>query len=317
MSKRLLISLGGNALGVDDAGLVQTAQVVAGPIAALIAKGHQVLLCHGNGPQVGLLKTSLDFSAVKNKQPLTPLHSCVAMSQSMMGVYIQNEMQNAMGRFGVLAPVVTVVTRCEVDADDPGFQNPTKPVGAFMSEGEAEVFIKQGKTIVEDSGRGYREVVASPVPFRVLEKDAIRSLMAQGCLVIAGGGGGVPVVNRNGAYQMVDAVIDKDFTSVLLANDAACDTLVLLTGVDRVAINFRKDNETWLSRMSVAEAEVYIAEGQFPKGSMLPKVQAAVQFVKGHPDKTALITSLEKLEEGIEGVTGTIIYQDSLKEMLL
>lgn len=307
MNKRMLISLGGNALGVDYAGLVDTARVVSAPVAALMKAGHRVIICHGNGPQVGILKTSLDTAARLSQKAPQPLSECVAMSQSFIGMHLQNEMQNALKAAGVQTGVVTVVTRALVDADDPGFSCPTKPVGAFMTEEEAEKMREQGKTVVEDSGRGYREVVASPRPLDIIEKDAVKALLDAGQLVIAGGGGGIPVVEKDGAVSAVDAVIDKDFTSVMLAENTGCDMLVILTGVEKVAVHFNRPDRRWLDRMTAEEARAYIAAGEFPAGSMLPKVEAALAFVTSGAGRSALITSLDKLPEGIAGETGTLV----------
>jgi carbamate kinase len=203
--------------------------------------------------------------------------------------------------------VCTVISRALVDADDPMFQRPTKPIGAFFTADEAEVLRGSGETMIEDSGRGYREVVASPMPTDILEKDAILSLVSAGHVVIAGGGGGIPIVCKDNWYKAIDAVIDKDYVSVMLAADAQCDAMAILTGVEKVSINFNTPHQQDLDELTVADAEKYVAEGQFPEGSMLPKIRAAIRFTTSGPGRKTLITSLDKLVEGLKGQTGTWI----------
>jgi len=304
---RILVSLGGNALGVDFDDLVQTVGVIAEPIVGLLRDGHEVVVCHGNGPQVGMIKTDIDLGkAGLQEGRVMPLSECVAMSQSYIGYHLQNAIENQLNKQGVDGKVVTtVVSRCLVDADDPGFANPTKPIGAFFSKAQADELTAQGKTMIEDSGRGYREVVASPHPLMILEKDAVRELVSAGHVVIAGGGGGIPVVTQDHWTKAIDAVIDKDRTSILLAADTDCDALAILTGVEKVAINFNKPNQCDLDQITLAECERYIGEGQFPAGSMLPKIEAAMDFVKSGPNRRTLITSLDKMVEGLQGRTGT------------
>ncbi len=304
---RILVSLGGNALGTDFDELVTSVGVIAAPIVGLIKNGHQVVICHGNGPQVGMIKTDIDLGKEGlNEGRVMPLSECVAMSQSYIGYHLQNAIENQFSVQGVEGTVVaTVVSRCLVDADDPGFAHPTKPIGAFFDKDAADRMIAEGKTMIEDSGRGYREVVASPIPRQILEKDAVRELVELGHVVIAGGGGGIPVVTRAGWTKAIDAVIDKDRTSILLAADTGCDALAILTGVEKVAVNFNTPDQRDLDELTLADAERYIAEGQFPAGSMLPKIEAAMDFVKSGPNRRTLITSLDKLVEGLRGETGT------------
>lgn len=307
---RILVSLGGNALGVDFDELVHTVGVIAAPVVGLLKDGHEVVVCHGNGPQVGMIKTDIDLGkAGLQEGRVMPLSECVAMSQSYIGYHLQNAIENQMGRQGVEGKVVTtVVSRCLVDGDDPNFANPTKPIGAFFSREQADAMTAEGKTMIEDSGRGYREVVASPIPKMILEKDAVKELVAAGHVVIAGGGGGIPVVRAaDGWTKAIDAVIDKDRTSILLAADTDCDALAILTGVEKVAINFNKPDQRDLDEITLAECERYIGEGQFPAGSMLPKIEAAMDFVKSGPNRRTLITSLDKMVEGLKGETGTWI----------
>ena len=307
MKRWILISLGGNALGTDFDELVESVGIVAKPIAELIQKGYEVVICHGNGPQVGMIKTCIDQGTTIQKKDLMPLSECVAMSQSYIGYHLQNAIQNQLMKKDIYKPVVTVITRVQVDKNDRRFQNPTKPIGAFFSKEEADELTKMGKTVIEDAGRGYREVVASPIPLEILEKESIKLLVENGNIVIAGGGGGIPTTNENHWYKKVDAVIDKDWVSVMLAKELEVDELVMLTGVEKVAINFNKQNQRWLDEMTVTEAKKYIDQGQFPEGSMLPKIKAAIQFTETAKDKKTLITSLDKLVEGLQGKTGTWI----------
>lgn len=312
MTKRILVSLGGNALGTQFDDLVKTVGIIAAPVADLIADGNEVVICHGNGPQVGFIKTNIDkgvmTEAVEQSDTL-PLSECVAMSQSFIGYHLQNALQNQLNKRGLDKKVATVVTRVIVDPKDPKFQNPTKPIGAFYSLEESKVLEAAGKTMVEDSGRGYREVVASPLPLEILEKDSILDLANTGNVVIAGGGGGIPTIREGEWLKAIDAVIDKDRTSVILAADTKCDSLVIVTGVEKVSINFNKPDQKDLDKMTLADCEKYIAEGQFPEGSMLPKIEAAMDFVKSGKGRSTLITSLDKLVEGMRGETGTLIVE--------
>ncbi len=303
---RILISLGGNALGTDFDELVASVGVVAAPIAELIVGGRQVVVCHGNGPQVGMIKTSIDTGKAAFSMPALPLSEAVAMSQAYVGYHLQNAIENQLRRRGDHATTVaTVISRVLVDPDDPMFARPTKPIGAFFSAREAARLEDLGKTMIEDSGRGYREVVASPLPKDILEKDVIRGIVDAGHVVIAGGGGGIPTVRCGGWCKAIDAVIDKDHVSVLLAADARCDDLVILTGVERVAVDFNTPRQRDLSELTVADARRYAEQGQFPEGSMLPKIEAAVSFAESGPGRRTLITSLDRLVDGLAGRTGT------------
>ncbi len=305
---RILVSLGGNALGTDFDELVETVGVIAKPLVGLIADGHEVVVCHGNGPQVGMIKTSIDLGkAGAHDDRVVPLSECVAMSQAYIGYHLQNAIENQLLAQGIQdKTVVTVITRAIVDAEDPLFSRPTKPIGAFFTKDQADEYVaKTGKTFIEDSGRGWREVVASPIPKRILEQDSVRHLVVSGHVVIAGGGGGIPVVFRDNWYKAIDAVIDKDRTSILLAADTQCDDLVILTGVEKVAVDFNTPQQRDVDQMTLAQAEAWLAEGQFPEGSMGPKIQAAMDFVRSGPNRKTLITSLDKLVEGLRGETGT------------
>lgn len=256
-----------------------------------------------------MIKASIDRGKIDAHAPTIPLSEAVAMSQAYIGYHLQNAIENQLHAHGldITKSVCTVITRSLVDADDPGFARPTKPIGAFFSADEAQVLRDAGKTMVEDSGRGYREVVASPMPQDILEKDAILDMVNTGHIVIAGGGGGIPTVFQDNWYKATDAVIDKDWVSVLLARDADCDTLAILTGVEKVAINYNTPLQRDLDVMTLDQARAFAAEGQFAEGSMLPKVQAAMRFTGSGPDRRTLITSLDKLVEGLRGETGTWI----------
>jgi len=277
-------------------------QVTAKAIVDLIAEGHEVIVAHGNGPQVGLIKNSMDKSV--------PMPVCVAMSQGYIGFDLQNALREQMHSRGINKGVATVLTQVEVDPQDPAFQHPTKPIGNFMTKEEAEALEAKGLTCMEDAGRGYRQVVASPLPKSIVEIDSIRTLVESGNVVIACGGGGIPVI-KTGEYSMegVAAVIDKDFASNTMAQMLDADCLIILTAVEKVGLNYGKPNAKWLDEMTPAEAEKYIHDGEFAPGSMLPKIQAAVNFVKSKDGRTALITLLEKAKDGVAGKTGTHIHQ--------
>lgn len=307
---RILISLGGNALGTLENDLKKSVETIAGPICDLIKDGNEVVICHGNGPQVGYIKSNIDRGAKLDNTETLPLSSCVAMSQSFIGAELQSAIDNKLLKMNLNTKVAVVVTHVLVDENDSNFKNPTKPIGAFYSEAEAKELEKEGKTMIEDSGRGYREVVASPIPVEIVERDILRTIADNGILLIAGGGGGIPTIKGENGYHSIDAVIDKDRTSLLLASDTNCDSLVIVTGVEKVSINFNKPNQQDLSRMTLEECERYIAEGQFPAGSMLPKIEAAMEFVKQKEGRQTLITSLDKLVEGMRGNTGTLIVRD-------
>lgn len=307
---RILISLGGNALGTLENDLKKSVETIAGPICDLIKDGNEVVICHGNGPQVGYIKSNIDRGAKLDNTETLPLSSCVAMSQSFIGAELQSAIDNKLLKMNLNTKVAVVVTHVLVDENDSNFKNPTKPIGAFYSEAEAKELEKEGKTMIEDSGRGYREVVASPIPVEIVERDILRTIADNGILLIAGGGGGIPTIKGENGYNSIDAVIDKDRTSLLLASDTNCDSLVIVTGVEKVSINFNKPNQQDLSRMTLEECERYIAEGQFPAGSMLPKIEAAMEFVKQKEGRQTLITSLDKLVEGMRGNTGTLIVRD-------
>lgn len=305
---RIVVALGGNALGQTPEEQLLAVQKAAVAIVDLAEAGNDLIIAHGNGPQVGMIKLAMD-SGHKNesKVPYVALKECGAMSQGYIGYHLQQAIQNEYMQRGLNKAVATVVTQVEVDKNDPAFKNPTKPVGNFYTKEEAEQMQAKGLTFVEDAGRGYRQVVPSPMPTRIVELDVIKNLSQNGTLVIAVGGGGVPVVRENGKYVGIDAVIDKDNSSAKLADELNADQLLILTAVEKVAINFNKPDQKDLSELTVAEAEQYITEGQFAKGSMLPKVQACLAFVRGHKGRNAIITSLFTAREAVQGLNGTKI----------
>ena len=309
--KRIVIALGGNALGNTLPEQMVAVKTTAKAFCDLIEEGHQVVVVHGNGPQVGMINNAMSaLSREDESQPNTPLSVCVAMSQAYIGYDLQNALREELRIRGfVRTPVVTVVTQVRVDPNDPAFENPSKPIGKFLTKEESDHQAQAyGHIMKEDAGRGYRRVVASPKPVEIVEQDAINSLVDANKIVICCGGGGIPVVLNGHHLKGASAVIDKDFASCLLAKELDADMLIILTAVEKVAVNFGKENEEWLDDLTVDDAKKYIAEGQFAPGSMLPKVQAAVDFANSKEGRTAMITLLEKAKDGIQGKTGTIIH---------
>lgn len=307
--QRIVIALGGNALGKNLPEQYIAVQETSKAIADLIEEGNEVIISHGNGPQVGMINNAMAaYSKTDPSHPaITPLSVCVAMSQAYIGYDLQNALKEELLNRGIKKSVATVITQVRVDEDDPAFLNPTKPIGHFMTKEEADAAVKGGIQVVEDSGRGYRRVVASPKPAEIIEIDTVRDLLEAGEVVIASGGGGIPVVRHGNHLKGVGAVIDKDFASCLLAQQLDADYLIILTAVEKVALRFGTPEETWLNDISVAEAEQYMAEGHFAPGSMLPKVQAGVEFAASGDGRTALITLLQKARDGVNGKTGTRI----------
>ncbi len=311
MSKRIVIALGGNALGNTATEQLALVSNTAKAIVDLIAEGNEVVIAHGNGPQVGMINLGLSTAAeAKAIKADMPFPECGAMSEGYIGYHLQQAIGNELASRGMSKPVATIVTQTVVSEDDPAFQNPTKPVGAFYDKETADrIAAEKGYTMVEDAGRGYRQVVPSPKPFDIVEAESIKALFNAGHVVIAVGGGGIPVVRKDGKVYGTPAVIDKDFGSELLAELLDADVLVILTAVEKVAINFNKPDQKGLDDLTPAQAKVYMDENQFAKGSMLPKVQAAVKFAESKAGRTALITLLEKAKDGIAGKTGTRIHQ--------
>ena len=308
---KIVAALGGNALQSGRAEPTAEAQLAVVQetcerLADLAEMGCELVVVHGNGPQVG--RILLASEAAKDVTPAMPFDVCGAMSQGYIGYHLQQSLGRALKGRGIDTPVVTLLTQMVVDADDPGFKNPTKPIGPFYSEQEAQALAaEKGYTMKEDAGRGWRRVVASPIPAEIVELDSIKELIGS-AVVITCGGGGIPVLRReDGALEGVAAVIDKDFAAELLAESIDADMLLILTEVERVALNFNKPGQKELSSMTLAEAERYCAEGQFAPGSMLPKVRAAMRFAAAYPGRRAVITSLAKAAEALNGETGTVI----------
>ena len=310
--KRIVIALGGNALGNTLPEQMTAVKITAKAIVDLIEEGCEVVVAHGNGPQVGMINNAMSaLSREDPSQPNTPLSVCVAMSQAYIGYALQNALREELLNRNITdIPVTTMITQIRVDAEDPAFNAPSKPIGHFMTEEQAKIAEeKYGYIMKEDAGRGYRRVVASPKPAEIIEIGAIRSLVDSGQLVIACGGGGIPVTLIGNHLKGASAVIDKDFASELLAEELNADFLIILTAVEKVAINFGKPEEKWLDDITTDDARKYMDEGHFAPGSMLPKVQAAVKFADSKDGRNALITLLEKAKEGILGKTGTRIHQ--------
>ena len=308
--KRIVIALGGNALGNTLPEQMAAVKVTSKAIVDLIEEGCEVVVTHGNGPQVGMINNAMIALTHEDaQQPNTPLSVCVAMSQAYIGYDLQNALREELFNRGITdIPVATMITQVRVNEDDPAFNNPSKPIGKFFNEEQAKMMEeKYGYIMKEDAGRGYRRVVASPKPAEIIEIGTIRTMVESGDLVIACGGGGIPVTRQGNHLKGASAVIDKDFASELLAENLNADFLIILTAVEKVAINFGKPEEKWLDDLDTEEARKYIKEGHFAPGSMLPKVQAAVDFAESKPGRQALITLLEKAKDGINGVTGTRI----------
>lgn len=310
MAKRIVVALGGNALGNTPEEQLELVRHTAKTIVDLVQDGYEVIVGHGNGPQVGMINLAMEFSCTKGgNTPYMPFPECGAMSQGYIGYHLQQAIQHELKTRGVDKECAAIVTQVVVDANDPGFAKPTKPVGSFYTKEEADkIAAEKGFTFVEDAGRGYRRVVPSPIPQRIVELKVVEQLVKAGDIVITVGGGGIPVVETEQGLKGVAAVIDKDRSSALLAQSIGADMLIILTAVDRVCINYNKPDQKELPTMTLEEAEKYIEEKQFAPGSMLPKVQSCMEFVKNNTHGgTALITSLQKAKVALQGETGTII----------
>lgn len=311
MAERIVVALGGNALGKTPQEQLSLVRETARPLADLVEKGYELVIGHGNGPQVGMINLAMEYSSQRGGgTPFMPFPECGAMTQGYIGYHLQQALQEELRRRGIQKEVATVITQVVVDENDPGFRHPTKPVGSFYTRDQAEkMAANKGLTFVEDAGRGYRRVVPSPVPQRIVEIKVVEQLVQAGDVVITVGGGGIPVAETEQGLRGVSAVIDKDRASALLARELHADRLIILTAVDRVCVNFGKPDQRELTEMSPSDCERYIAEGQFAPGSMLPKVEACLDFVRGSEQGTALITSLVRAAEALEGKTGTLIHR--------
>ncbi len=308
---KVVIALGGNALQESGAPATAEAQLevvkkTAAYIAQISEEGYEVAIAHGNGPQVG--RILLASETASNVTPAMPFDVCGAMSQGYIGYHIQQALKYELMKRNKNTPVVTLVTQVVVDKDDSAFSNPTKPIGPFYSEEEAKkIAAEKGYVMKEDAGRGWRRVVASPKPIKIVELDSVKRLW-NSTIVVTVGGGGIPVIEKeDGSLEGIAAVIDKDLAAERLAEDVGADVLMILTEVEKVSINYKKPNQQDLSLITVAEAEKYIEEGHFAPGSMLPKIQAAVSYAKSNPGKKAIITSLYKAVDALKGKAGTVI----------
>ena len=311
MNKRLVIALGGNALGNNPKEQLELVKTTAATIVDLVEEGYDVVVGHGNGPQVGMVNLAFENSHNKvGGTPEMPFPECGAMTQGYIGYHLQQSIGKELQKRNIKKSVATVVTQVEVDPTDSAFENPTKPIGSFYNKEEADKIVAEtGYTFVEDAGRGYRRVVPSPKPVSIVELDVVEKLVSDGAVVITVGGGGIPVVKSDDWFEGVAAVIDKDRASAKLALDLKADMLVILTAVEKVAINFNKPDQKNLDEMSLAEAKEYCNQGHFAKGSMLPKVESCIEYVENTNDGKALITSLEKAKDALQGKTGTIIHK--------
>ena len=306
---RIVIALGGNALGKTPGEQLSLLSNVAKIIVELIKDGNEIVLTHGNGPQVGQIFLAMDYSSNGDAgTPKMPFPECGSMSQGYIGYQLQQCIQDELEHQDIVRDCATLITQVLVDPMDSAFSNPTKPIGMFYSKEEAmKIQQDKGYIFVEDAGRGYRRVVPSPMPIDIVEKNTIKMLFDNNNIVIASGGGGIPVIMENGAYKGVEAVIDKDRSGALLAREINADIFLILTAVDKVCLNYNTDNEIMLDSLTKEEAEKYIEEGQFAKGSMLPKVEACLDFIGESTSRKAIISSLSKAKEAIDGKTGTVI----------
>lgn len=310
MGKRLVIALGGNALGNTPQEQLELVKKTASTIVDLVEEGYDVIIGHGNGPQVGMVNLAFENSHNKvGGTPEMPFPECGAMTQGYIGYHLQQSIGKELRNRGLNRPVATIITQVEVDPKDPAFENPSKPIGSFYSKEEADRIVEEtGYTFIEDAGRGYRRVVPSPRPVSIVELETVENLVRNGCIVITVGGGGIPVVKHDGWFEGVAAVIDKDRASSRLALDLNADMLVILTAVEKVSINFNKPDQIDLDEMSLADCYRYMEEGHFAKGSMLPKVESCIEYIEHTKNGQALITSLEKAREALQGKTGTVIH---------
>jgi carbamate kinase len=304
---KVVLALGGNALGNTPEEQQRLVKHTAKPIVDLIEEGNDVIIAHGNGPQVGMINLAMETAANSSAHtPEMPFPECGAMSQGYIGYHLQNAIREELLNRNIDKPVATVVTQVEVDGEDEAFSKPTKPIGSFYSEEVAKkMMTEKGYQMIEDSGRGWRRVVPSPIPVDVVEKEVVKTLVDQDYVVITVGGGGIPVVKEGNALKGVAAVIDKDFASGKIAEILEVDYFIILTAVEKVALNFGKKEETTLDHMTTLEAKAYIEQGHFAPGSMLPKVKAAIAFADSKPGRKAIIASLDRAEEALKGLTGT------------
>lgn len=314
MGKKIVVALGGNAILTDDPtaeGQKLVLKETAKKLVALVKQGHELVISHGNGPQVGNLLNQ-QMAADSEINPAMPLDSCVAMTQGSIGFWLQNAMNEALKEENIDKQAASIITQCLVNQDDPAFENPTKPVGPFLTEEEAKAAAEHdGSVYMEDAGRGWRKVVPSPKPFEIIEYPLVASLVKNGYITISAGGGGIPVIQTEEGIKGVEAVIDKDFAAAKLAELVKADYLIILTGVDYVFINYGKEDQKKLEDIELSELKEYIAQNQFAAGSMLPKVEAVVNFLENSPNGKAVITSLDNIANLKDELTGTVVKNSS------
>lgn len=306
---KIVVALGGNALGNNPKEQLKLVQSTAKKIVEIISEGNDLVITHGNGPQVGMIFNAFEESSkINSKLPEMPFPECGAMSQGYIGYHLQNAILTELKKQGIDREVVTIITQVEVNPNDEAFLQPTKPIGLFyLKEESDQIALKKGYKMIEDANRGYRRVVPSPKPIKIIESNVIKTLIASGHLIITVGGGGIPVIQKGNEYLGVDAVIDKDFASAKLAEEVDADIFLILTAVDKVALNYGKPNQINLDLVTSSMLNKYINEGHFAKGSMLPKIEAALKFVKNKMEKVAIITSLENANKALKGEAGTKI----------
>ena len=311
MSK-IVVALGGNALGKTPSEQLELVNITAKSIVDIVKAGNEVIVTHGNGPQVGIINLAFDYASVNGGDvPSMPFAECGAMSQGYIGYHLQQAINKCLRINGIDKKCATIITQVEVDKEDAAFSNPTKPVGMFYTQEQADnIASLKGYKFVEDAGRGYRRVVPSPKPISILELDVIKQCVDNGNIVISVGGGGIPVIKNGCAYTGIDAVIDKDFASAKLASLMNADILLILTAVPKVCLNYNKDNQIDLNEVTVDEVNNYIKEGHFAKGSMLPKIEACVDFLNNNHNGVAIITSLDKAIMALKGEAGTKIKKE-------
>ena len=308
MKKRIVIALGGNALGKTPEEQLKLVKKTAKNIVELALDGFDIIVTHGNGPQVGMINLAMETSHEEGVTPSVPFAEVGAMSQGYIGYHLQQSIQKELLKHHMRKSCITLITQVLVDKEDPAFKNPTKPIGDFYTKAQALKLTKEkGYVMKEDAGRGYRRVVASPKPVKIIESGIIRDLLEDHNIVIAAGGGGIPVVEKWNSLRGIDAVIDKDLTSARLASEVKADIFLILTAVDKVYLNYGKEDQQGLNFMSLKEAKQYIEEGQFSEGSMLPKVEACMDFVRHRRTGQAIITSLDRSLDALLGKTGTVI----------
>lgn len=302
MKKRIVVALGGNALGNTPEEQIRAVNKAAETIAYFVSQGHEIIVGHGNGPQVGMINVGLNYASLTGPQiPQIPFAECGAMSQGYIGYHLQQALNNIFQKRKMNNSAISVVTQVLVDPNDPAFSRPTKPIGRFYTREEAnEIALEKGWVFTEDAGRGYRRVVPSPYPQRIIEQSAIRKMVQTGVVTIAAGGGGIPVMETPDGLVGIDAVIDKDRSCARLAIELEADILLILTAVDHVSINYNKPGQKSLHDVTIKDAKRYIEAGQFAAGSMLPKVEACIEFLSAFPEKTAIITSLDNAPHALE-----------------